>query len=212
MKNTARFILLAALLVCWGCEKEKPPVAAKSEAAPVPQAESKTETVKNPDPVAGGSSEVTFGKKTLYKAVMPKGWKEEDPENKMRLFQAAVPKVGEDKEDAQLVIFKMSGAGGAEETLKRWQTNQWGGQDSMEERREVKTKAGAEATLAVFSGTYTAMDFAPDKKEPRENFMMLGGILPTVEGTFYIRLIGPRATVEAQREAFESMVKSLEKK
>jgi hypothetical protein len=106
----------------------------------------------------------------------------------------------------------MSAAGGVEETLKRWQTNQWGGQDSMEERREVKTKLGGEATVATFSGTYTAMDFSPDKKEAKENFMMLGAIVPTSEGTFYIKLVGPRATIEANRDAFETMIKSFDKK
>lgn len=197
-------------------EEAKSPAPAKTESAKSESAKSessKTEAGKSEDPKASGEAvDVSFGKSVLFTAKMPKAWASEEPENKMRTFQAKVPKEGEDKEDAQLQIFKMSGAGGAEETLKRWQTNQWGGQDSMEERREVKTKLGGEATVATFSGTYTAMDFSPDKKEPKENFMMLGAIIPTSEGTFYIKLVGPRATIEANRDAFETMIKSFDKK
>lgn len=216
---------LAFLASCSGEQKSAPkielpapPAVTQKSAAPEgnakseeksPETKSEAKTDANVDEEA---ADVEFGKKVLFVARMPKAWKSEEPENKMRTFQARVPKHGEDKDDGQLQIFKMSGAGTAEETLKRWQTNQWGGADSMEERRELPTKLGVEATVAVFSGTYTAMDFSPDKKEPRENFMMLGAIIPTDEGTFYIKLVGPRETVDAQRDAFEAMIKSFDKK
>ncbi|MBI3828143.1 MAG: hypothetical protein HY291_01415 [Planctomycetes bacterium] len=221
--------LLAACTLLSGCSGEKR-AENKTDEGKTPQMEKtaaeKTETAKTvaaktdaakseagkDAKEAGEAAEVSFGKSVLFTAKMPKAWASEEPENKMRTYQAKVPKQGEDKEDAQLQIFKMNGAGGAEETLKRWQTNQWGGQDSMEERREVKTKLGGEATVATFSGTYTAMDFSPDKKEAKENFMMLGAIVPTSEGTFYIKLVGPRATIEANRDAFETMIKSFDKK
>ncbi|MCW8128794.1 MAG: hypothetical protein KIS92_00285 [Planctomycetota bacterium] len=204
-----------------GPAPERAPQPAPTEKTVAPEGNPKTEE-KSPEaksdaktdaPKAdAGSVDVEFGKKVLFTARMPKAWQSEEPENKMRTYQARVPKQGEDKEDAQLQIFKMSGAGTAEETLKRWQNSQWGGADAMEERRELKTKLGAEATVAVFSGTYTAMDFSPDKKEPREHFMMLGAIVPTDEGTFYIKLVGPRETIDAQRDAFEEMITSFDLK
>lgn len=186
--------------------------SAETKSTPAPEGALKTADAKSPalEAKAGESVNVVFGKSVLFTARMPKAWVAEEPENKMRTYQARIPKSGEAREDGQLQIFKMSAAGGVDETLKRWQTNQWGGADSMEERREVKTKLGAEATVAVFSGTYTAMDFSAEKKAPQENYMMLGAILPTSEGTFYIKLVGPRDTVDPQREAFEAMLASFD--
>ena len=45
------------------------------------------------------------------KGKLPAGWKEETPTNQMRLAQFKIPKVGDDAEDAELIIFK--GLGGS---------------------------------------------------------------------------------------------------
>ena len=46
-------------------------------------------------------------------------WKEEKPANRMRLMQFRLSKKGDDKEDAELVLFKGLG-GGSEANVKRW--------------------------------------------------------------------------------------------
>src|SRR5689334_19139529 len=53
------------------------------------------------------------------KNTAPAAWKSEEPTNKMRYMQFVLPRVGEDKNDAELVIFKGLG-GSAEQNIERW--------------------------------------------------------------------------------------------
>src|SRR4051794_13189153 len=53
------------------------------------------------------------------KNAVPGSWKEEAPANKMRYMQFKLPKVGDDKEDAELIIFKGLG-GQAKDNINRW--------------------------------------------------------------------------------------------
>src|SRR5438105_3935915 len=49
---------------------------------------------------AGGESVDLGG----LKSKTPAGWKKQEPSNKLRMYQFAVPKVEGDKEDAELVV------------------------------------------------------------------------------------------------------------
>ena len=53
------------------------------------------------------------------KSTTPGDWKEEAAANKMRYMQFRLPKKGDDKEDAELVIFKGLG-GGSKANIDRW--------------------------------------------------------------------------------------------
>src|SRR5687768_11566515 len=56
------------------------------------------------------------------KSATPKGWKRQDPSNKLRMAQYVIPKADGDKEDAELVVFFFGKGGGGsnEDNVKRW--------------------------------------------------------------------------------------------
>lgn len=153
----------------------------------------------------GEGTAVTFGKEASHALRLPAGWKQEAPANPMRLFQASVPKHQDDTEGAELTVSKAMG--GVEANLKRW-AGQFGGDEALKGKRTVKTGAGSEATVADFEGTYTAMAMGPQKAEPKSDYKMLGAIVGAEDGTYFLKLTGPRHTVDLHKAAFDRLVES----
>src|SRR5262245_5973183 len=60
------------------------------------------------------------------KSTAPANWKKEEPRNppgmQSRVYQFKIPKAGDDKDDAELIVFYFGPAGGgsAEDNIKRW--------------------------------------------------------------------------------------------
>src|SRR5262249_6614127 len=109
------------------------------------------------------------------KSRTPAAWVEEKPTTKLRLKQFKLPKVGEDKEDAQLLVIYLDGQGGsAEENVKRWK-----GQfappagKSIDDVSKVEdlTVSGVKATYVDVQGTYTPPPF--EKLPPKKDYRML---------------------------------------
>jgi len=163
------------------------------------------EPVKKDAP-AGETVEVKVGAESKNTVAVPKAWKEEEPNNRMRLLQFKVPKQGEDSEDSELSYFKFPAGGGVDANIKRW-SDIMGGSDSLKLKRTLKTASGVEATVAELEGTYTAR--TQGNPAPKPNSKMLGAII-VVEGVgeIFVRLVGPKATVEANKAAFDKMVES----
>jgi len=143
-----------------------------------------------------------------HEVQMPEAWKQSKPSGAMRIIQVAIPKSGDDKEDGEMVVMMMAGnGGGVDANLKRWQ-GQFGGEESQKDKKTVKTAAGIEATIAAFEGTYTAMSPMGAKAEPKEGYKMLGAIITADEGTYFVKLTGPKKTLDDAAAAFSKMVES----
>src|SRR4051812_43306028 len=95
MRMLPRALALGAVLLVLGCSS-------------VPAEDRK------PDDKKGVVIEIDNLKNTA-----PASWKEEAPANKMRYMQFKLPKVGDDKEDAELIIFKGLGGQG-KDNINRW--------------------------------------------------------------------------------------------
>src|SRR5262245_43325533 len=56
------------------------------------------------------------------KSKFPAGWKAEKPSNKLRKYQASIPKADGDSDNAELVVFFFGpgGGGGTDENIDRW--------------------------------------------------------------------------------------------
>ncbi|MCO5170720.1 MAG: hypothetical protein M9894_30690 [Planctomycetes bacterium] len=141
------------------------------------------------------------------------GWVEAPVTNRMRAAQYRPPRAAGDDEDAELVVFHFGGGGGSvEDNLARWisQFRQPDGGSSREaaklERREV---GGLAAHLIDLAGTYVA-ETRPGAGERvnKPGWRLLGAIVETPSGPFFVKLVGPSATVEAARPAFTRFVES----
>jgi len=70
--------------------------------------------------------------------------------------------------------------------------------------------AGFKVTLVEVGGTYNGgMTTGSAPSRPQPGYRLLGAIAAGPDANWYFKFTGPEATVQAQRGAFESMVKSL---
>lgn len=146
------------------------------------------------------------------KSRAPAEWKEEAPSNQMRLAQFSLPKVKDDKQDAEIVIFKGIG-GSTKDNVERWKKMfippEGKNLDDVAKIKESKV-AGAAVTYLDVQGTYKykARPFDPNAKEElRPNFRMLGVVFEK-DNPYHIRLVGPAKTVEHYQKGFDNWINS----
>jgi len=147
---------------------------------------------------------VEFGKDETHKIEIPESWTASTPGG-MRALEVKVPKTGDDKEDGEIAVFIMKGSGGVAGNIPRW-TGSFGGEQSLKEKKEVKTAGGKTATVVILEGAYKGMTPAGPMKEAKPDYMLLGAIFG--EDGVYFKLTGPKATIEASKAAFNKMVES----
>jgi hypothetical protein len=147
------------------------------------------------------------------KSQAPAEWKEEAPSNRMRFMQFRLPKKGDDKEDAELIIFKGLG-GGSKANIDRWK-----GQfvppegkkiDDVAEVKEIKI-GDRPATFLDIQGTYlfNPQPFNPrSKPERKPNYRMLAVYFDGPKDPYQIKLTGPAKTVEAYKAGFDEWMKN----
>ena len=212
---------VAILFLTSGCGDSKPAVKTGKE-APVSTAKSDAKAEPAPKPAgtpeekkpgeaavsttaAGETATVQLGD-SGRSITVPKSWKQQEPESKMRMAEFKVPKAEGDAEDGDLSIFRMFGGGGTDANIDRW-ASQMGGKDSLKSKRNMKTAAGQEAIVVDLEGTYTAMTFK-GTGTPQAGYKMLGAVIITDKGEFYIKVAGPKNTIDANKKAFDAMVES----
>ncbi|HYG75269.1 MAG TPA: hypothetical protein VEK08_09730 [Planctomycetota bacterium] len=185
-------------------EKKEVPAEKKAEAPP---AETKGEAPAptTAKPAAGGTKQTNLGDSGASIS-FPATWKEVPPSNRMRLAEFVIPKNPNDPEDAELSIFKMGGGGGADANIARW-VNQFGGQEALKSKRTIKTASGVEAIVADLEGEYTAMTMQ-GTSAPKKGYRMLGAVIMSDKGEFYVKFTGPQATIAQNKEGFEKMIES----
>jgi hypothetical protein len=147
------------------------------------------------------------------KSRAPGDWKEETPSNKMRFMQFRLPKKGDDKDDAELVIFKGLG-GGVKANVQRWKDQfvppEGKKIDDVAKVEEIKI-GGQPATLLDVQGTYLfkARPFDPSAKAERKpNYRMVAIYFDGPKDPYQIRLTGPAKTVEAYKKGFDEWLKN----
>jgi hypothetical protein len=142
---------------------------------------------------------------------VPPGWIEEKPASPLRRAQYRVPGPAGPGECA--VFYFGPGQGGdATANAERW-AGQFRRSDGSPVRDGFKTReirVGDVAVLMVeVAGTYVGgMGGGPEGPE-RQNYMLLGAIAKGPGANWFFRATGPRATMEAQRAAFEGMIRSI---
>ncbi len=148
-----------------------------------------------------------------FKSRAPAEWKPEAPANKMRFAQFRLPKVKDDKEDAELVIFQDAG-GSVKDNIARWkgQFTAPDGQSIDEDTKVTEIKiAGQDATLVDITGTYLykTRPFDPqDRGEKRPDYRMLAIHFKAPEHLYHIKLTGPARTVAHYKNGFDEWIKA----
>lgn len=171
----------------------------KDHAAAVTDAESAKEPLKFA--VAGGE--------LIFEATGD--WKSVKPKSRMLEYEIEVPKVEGDNANGRLTIM---GAGGSiDANIQRWegQFSQPDGSATDAKTKEL-TIDEMKVTMVDVSGTFTQTmggPFSGGKKVDSPDQRMLAAIMQTPEsGNYFIKLVGPAATIKANEADFEKMIKS----
>lgn len=112
-------------------------------------------------------------------------------------------------------ITMMAAGGDIDANINRWK-GQFSGGD--EKSGTIQTKEVGEITvhLVDINGTFADSmgggPFSGGRKVQRKDHAMTGAILQTKEGRkFFVKLVGPKGIVDANRKAFGEMIESIQK-
>jgi hypothetical protein len=140
------------------------------------------------------------------RSTAPGDWKEQAPSNRMRFMQFVLPKKGDDKEDAELVIFRGLG-GGAKANIERWKEQFMPAAGDV---REIKI-GDRPASYFDAQGTYlhNPQPFNPrSKKEPKASYRMLAIYFDGPRDVYQIKLTGPAKTVADYKKGFDDWLQN----
>lgn len=139
-------------------------------------------------------------------------WKSVPPKSRMLEYEIKVPHAPDDKRDGRLTIM---GAGGSiEANIARWE-----GQFSQADGSATEAKVtelmveDMEVTMVDISGTYIETmggPFSGGKKIENADYRVLAAIIETPSnGNYFVKLIGPKATITANQKNFEDAIKTI---
>ncbi|MCH8969800.1 MAG: hypothetical protein IIA66_11870 [Planctomycetes bacterium] len=151
--------------------------------------------------------------------VVPRTWVIEQPTSSVRKAQLRLPGGGAGDGDAELVIYNFGttpeAGGSVEANFVRWcgQFVQADGRDSMEvaARREAQVSGMAVHTIDVSGRYVAAVRPGNPEKHDKPDHRMLGSVIISPEGKYFLKLLGPVATVEKHAARYEEFLRSLKR-
>ena len=163
---------------------------------------------------AHGTGAAQAGSPTL-RFDAPAGWTAKTPSSAMRLADFVLPKAEGDAEDATLTVyfFGAQAGGGVQANLDRWvsQLTQPDGKASKDVAKTSTSKVNdLSLTIIDLSGTYVA-EKTPGSTERynKPGFRLRAAVVEGKGGPYYVKVIGPAATVAKWDSSIQSFLKSL---
>lgn len=141
-------------------------------------------------------------------------WKSVPPRSRMLDAELKIPKAAGDEVDGRLTIM---GAGGSiEANIVRWQgqfVQPDGGDTADKTKQKTMEIDGQKVNFVDITGTF--MDavggpFSGKPKVERKNYRMLAAIIQTeANGNYFVKLYGPKLTIDENEKYFKKMLESL---
>ena len=187
-------VLLAALAAACGHEDEN--LSGVRKVAPPGGA----------DPHAGMSRQMTAApSKPDVTWTAPAGWKESRPSSTMRVAQFDVATAA-DGDPVQCIVFGGE-MGDAEQNVARWIGQM--GPDAKQGASVTNSEQGrVKITRLAASGSYTDTMRGGDPKTIAEA-AMLAAVVESPGGKLYVKLVGPKAQVDAAAKQFDEFLASM---
>lgn len=199
------FLLLAGAAACGDDSAPspagEPPPGSAPGVSPVAPISSRDAT---PPPGApGAGAEAPSGDPIQW--ALPEGWQAEPPSNTMRMAQASVPGPGG---PAEIAIFYLGpgGGGGVQANLDRW-VGQMG--PGAEPERGDFASGPFQVTWVAAAGTYDPGSMGMAPSEPQPGWRLLAAVVEGDGGPWFFKMVGPEETVEAEREDFFTLLRSV---
>ena len=144
----------------------------------------------------------------------PAAWIAVEPSSPMRVAQLLLPRVNDDAEDAECVVFYFGGeGGGVEANLDRW-TNQMLQPDDSPSADVATTTgfevAGMPVTVLDVPGIYAA-EVVPGSKMRyyKRDFRLKAAVVESPDGPYFFKLTGPSRTVARWEADFDTLINSI---
>lgn len=143
---------------------------------------------------------------------VPKEWTRVPATTDVRAAQFALPPAAGDPEPAELILFYFGkGKGGdAQANLDRWygQFKQPDGRPSSQAAvLTIRTVKGLKITEVTLAGDYLGMT---PGAAPKPGYRLLGAIVEGADGPWFLKAVGPAATITQATPSFEKLLESLE--
>ena len=142
------------------------------------------------------------------RVAVPAAWESRQPSSSMRSAEYLLP--GSEAAAAELAVFK-GNMGSVDANVDRWvgQFVQPDGSETADtvRRWEFSISAGMAVTMVDVSGTFSG-GMGRSAATSSEGFRMLGAIVDAGETYYYLKLVGPAATVGDWASAFEEVVRA----
>lgn len=176
-----------------------PPAAAADPFAPV--------SSRSASPPAG---EVASGTEVQAPGAvfnLPEGWQSEPPSSSMRLAQAVIPGSAG---PGQLTVFffGVGVGGGLEGNLARW-VGQVEPDPGSPPTRNAFTNGPFQVTWIEVRGTLKPSTMGTGPTTPQPGSALLGAVIEGPGGPWYFKATGPATTLDAERDAFLAMLRSV---
>ena len=141
----------------------------------------------------------------------PETWQVQPPKSQMRKAQMVA---NGEAGPAELVVFYFGpqGAGSAQENIERWVsqfTTADGKQVTDVDMTEVEINDNRVMRVEVAGRYANNMAMQGEAKAPVADQRLIAAIVSTGSGPYYMKFLGPSATVTAEREAFDAMLESI---
>lgn len=131
-------------------------------------------------------------------------WKMSDTPGMMRVATLLATVEGAEKPLEASFYFFPGGGGGVQANVDRWLGQFATKTDSTTDELDA---GGHKITIVSASGTYN--DGPPmGAKTPKENYSLLGAIVPTADSNVFIKLTGPKDAVAKLADGFKKMASS----
>lgn len=137
----------------------------------------------------------------------PDDWVRKQPQSRIVAYEFAIPATDDDPQDGRATV--MAAGGSIKENIDRWiaQFSQPDGSDTAERAKVEEIEvSGQTVHLVDISGTYADRPRPIDPAVERENYRMLGAIIPTDRAQFFLKFYGPERTVAEHAKAFRRMI------
>jgi hypothetical protein len=202
--------LCASSLIC-ACSNApsttRPPEPVMPAAsAATPPAMSTSPALPPAHPPIGTSGKLAF--------TAPEGWIAETPSSPVRKAQFKLPHQGTDTEDAKLVVylFGKNEGGSVEDNFQRWagEYEQPDGRKSSDVAvRSTRKVNGMDVSEIDIKGTCVA-ETAPGsgQRTRKESWRTLAAIVQSDHGSYFVKMMGPAATIGNWEPSFRKYVSS----
>lgn len=130
-----------------------------------------------------------------FQLFVPESWEKETPSNQMRIAQFGIKGNSENK---VVVSYFGEMESQVDANIERWER-----QFSKLESSVVLKTAHANISAVKMIGTFKFKPFPMAQQfEERANYGMLSAIIPSNEGPYFIKLVGPADLVDAELASF----------